>query len=169
MATQSLIKVNTDGTQQVYTGKTISTGATDAGEFLTLDSTGKIDVSMLPNGVGADATTYVAGEALTAGNFVYINALGQVLKADATLLAKAARGYVLTGVANAGQATVYFDEANTSVIGLTPGATYYLSTTPGGVTTTPPTLNGSGNIVQELGFASSATNIHVNIQEPIIR
>jgi hypothetical protein len=169
MASQSLLKVNTDGSQQTYTGKTTSTGASDSGEFIVAGPSGTIDPSFFPNGFGPDVTTFVAGEALTAGNFVYINATGQVLKADAALPAKAARGYVLSNVANAANATVYFDEANTAVTGLTPGATYYLSTTPGGVTTTPPATNGSGQIIQELGFASSATNIHVNIQEPIIR
>jgi hypothetical protein len=169
MAIQSLLKVNTDGSQETYTGKTTSAGAADSGEIVALDSTGKLDPTLFPNGFGSDVTTFLAGEALTAGNFVYINATGQVLKADATLPAKAARGYVLSNVANAASATVYFDEANTAVTGLTPGASYYLSTTPGGVTTTPPATNGSGQIIQELGFASSATNIHVNIQEPIIR
>ena len=89
------------------------------------------------------------------------------MKADATAIGKKAVGYVLTSVPNAANATVYFDESNTALTGLTPGSTYYLSPTAGIATTTAPTA--AGQIVQELGVATSATSIHVNIKEPIIR
>lgn len=167
MAAHKLIQLNASGTQQEYAGKNASAGVGDAGEFIIADSTGKLDVSFLPNGVGADAVTLVAGEALAAGDMVYITSGGVVMKADATAIGKAARGYVLTAVSNGANATVYFDESNSAVTGLTPGATYYLSATAGALTTTPPTT--SGQIVQEIGFATSATNLHVNIQEPVIR
>ncbi len=65
---------------------------------VVLDSAGKIDQSMMPNGVGADAVTLVAGEALVAGNFVYINGSGQVMKADATAIGKKAVGYLVIGM-----------------------------------------------------------------------
>ena len=71
MAVRKLIQVNTDGTKVEYAGRNTSTGAPDAGEFVILDSGGKLPVSMLPNGVGADAITATAGEALNAGDFVY--------------------------------------------------------------------------------------------------
>jgi hypothetical protein len=167
MSVHKLIQINADGSQEEYAGKNSSAGAGDAGEFAILDAAGKIATSMLPNGVAADSVTLTAGEALSAGDFVYISAAGTVLKADATTPAKAARGYVLAAVSNAQPATVYFDESNSSVTGLTPGATYFLSTTAGGVTTSPTTT--AGQIVQELGFATSATNLHVNIQEPVTR
>ena len=167
MAVHKLEQVNSNGTKQEYAGKAVSTGAGDSGEFVIASTDGKIDISYMPNGVAADTISLVAGEALAAGDFVYITGTGTVMKADATTLAKQARGYVLVSVLNAAQATIYFDESNSSLSGLTPGATYYLSTTPGTATTTPPT--GSGNIVQQLGFASSATNLHVNIEESITR
>jgi len=167
MAVRKLIQVASTGAQSEYAGVATSSGAGDAGEFVILDASGKIATAQLPNGIGADAITATAGEALAAGDMVYISNTGTILKADATAPAKAARGYVLTAVSNAASATVYFDESNTSVSGLTPGATYYLSATAGGVTTTPTTT--AGQIVQEVGFAVSATNLHVNIQEPITR
>ena len=167
MAVRKLIQVNTDGSRVEYAGKNTSAGAADAGEFIILDAAGKLNTSMLPNGVGADAITATAGEALNAGDFVYISPTGTVLKADATAIAKSARGYVIATVASAALATVFFDESNSAVTGLIAGATYYLSATPGQVTTTPPTI--TGQIVQELGFATSATNVHVNIQVPVIR
>ena len=63
---------------------------------------------------------------------------------------------------------MFFDDANTGKTGLTAGATYYLDhTVPGGVTTTPSTT--TGHIVQPIGFATSATNLRMNIEEPVIR
>lgn len=167
MATHKLEQVNSNGTKQEYAGKDTSAGVGDAGEFVIAGSNGKIDVSFMPNGVAADVIIATAGEALVAGDFVYITGTGTVMKADATSIAKAARGYVLASVLNAAQATVYFDESNSALTSLTPGATYYLSATPGAITTTAPLT--SGNIVQPVGFASSATNVHVNIKEPVIR
>lgn len=167
MSTHKLQQINTNGTKQEYAGKATSSGAGDAGEFMILGPDGKADITFMPNGVAADAVSATAGEALAAGDFVYITNTGTVMKADATVIAKAARGYTLVSVLNAALATIYFDESNSALSAMTPGATYYLSTTPGAVTTTAPT--GTGNIVQEIGFASSATNLHVNIKEPVIR
>lgn len=167
MAIKKLINLNTNGTQVEYSGVTTSAGAGSSGEIPALDATGRIDTTMMPVGFGQDAITATAAEALAAGDFVYFNSSGGVLKADATAIAKQARGYVLTAVLNAAEATVYFDDSNTSLTGLTAGATYYLSAAAGTVTTTAPTA--SGQIVQEIGFASSTTNLRVNIQEPIIR
>lgn len=168
MATKRLVNVNTNGTHQEYAGLTTSAGAGSSGDLPALDSAGKLDVTFMPTGFGQDAITATAAEALTAGDMVYFNAAGGVLRADATAIAKQARGYVLVSVANAATATVFFDDSNTALTGLTPGATYYLSVTSGGVVTPAPAPVG-GQIAQEIGFASSATTLRVNIQEPIIR
>lgn len=168
MATRNLIVVNANGTQQEYRGSITSLGAPSAGDIPALDSTGKLDPSFMPTGFGQDAVSAVAGEALAAGDMVYFSGTGTVLKADATAIAKQARGYVNSAVANGATATVFFDDSNTGKTGLTPGATYYLDhSTPGGITTTPTTT--TGQIVQEVGFATSSTNLRVNLQEPIIR
>jgi hypothetical protein len=50
-------------------------------------------------------------------------------------------------------------------VGLTPGATYFLSTTPGGITTSAPALPG---IVQELGFAKSATTLVATLDRDVL-
>jgi hypothetical protein len=60
-----------------------------------LSGDGKIDASMfVSNGIGSDANTFVAGEALAAGDFVYVTTARMVMKADAGL-AKRAMGYVI--------------------------------------------------------------------------
>lgn len=167
MSVHKVIQISSTGAQSEYAGKASSAGAGDAGEFLILGGDGKLDPTVLPNGVGADAITAVAGEALIAGDFVYITAGGTVMKADATTFAKRAMGYVTAAVANAGTATVFFDESNSALSGLTPGAKYFLSATAGLATATAPTT--AGQFVQCLGIATSATSLHVNIQEPILR
>lgn len=167
MAAHKVIELSSNGSQSEYAGKSTSAGAVDAGEFVVLGAGGKLDPTVLPNGVGADAVTAIAGEALVAGDFVYIAAGGTVMKADATTFAKRAMGYVTAAVANAGTATVFFDESNSALSGLTPGAKYFLSAAAGLATATAPTT--AGQFVQCLGIATSATSLHVNIQEPILR
>lgn len=147
-----------------------STGATDAGKIIALNSAGTLDVSMLPTGIGPDTSTLTASEALAAGAWVnvYSNAGAfAVRNADASGgTAKMAHGFVLAAVASGAAATVYFEGANTQVTGMTPG-NVWLTATPGVGSATAPTA--SGNIVQPLGTAVSATNINAEIgKQPIV-
>jgi hypothetical protein len=50
--------------------------------------------------------------------------------------------------------------------GLTPGATYWLSETPGQITTTAPITQGS--IVQEVGWARNATTLVINVNRDFV-
>jgi hypothetical protein len=145
-----------------------SAGAGDAGKIPALDGTGKLDNSLMPVGTGADTKLVPASENLAAGDKVNIwNDAGtaKVRKADATVAGKEANGFVLSAVTLGNNATVYFDGTNTQLAGLTPGAVYYLATTAGGITTTPP--SGSGNVVQRVGRALSATELTFEPGEPI--
>jgi len=161
-----LINQNTNGSKETYSGVTTSAGSGSSGEIPALDSAGKLDSSMMPVGFGQDSVTATAGEALTAGDFVYFNGSGAAMKADATSLAKQAKGYVNANVLSAATATVYFDDSNTGLTGLTINVPYYLSATPGVVTTTAPTT--ATQIVQRVGFANSATNLRADIEEPVL-
>jgi len=136
--------------------KASSAGAGDAGKGVALDASGLIDNSMMPVGVGADTVSIEATENLSAGDLVnvYASSGAKTRKADATTAGKEANGYVLSSVTSGANATVYLEQKNTGVTGLTPGAQYYLSTTAGGVTATAP--SGSGNVVQSIGRASAA-------------
>lgn len=122
---------------------------------------GKWDISLMPVGVGAEVIVAPAFEDLAAGNFVNKFLSGGVIKirkADATTSGKPADGFVLDNVVAPANATVYgLSNLNTAVAGLTIGAKYYLSTTPGGITTTPPAA--SGNFSQQVGTANKATEI----------
>ncbi len=143
-----------------------SAGAGDAGKIPALDATGRFDTTMMPIGVVADTKIIVASEALAAGDFVNVwNSTGsKARKADATTAGKHAHGFVLTSVSNGGNATVYFEGINTQVTGQTPGDVFLLTTAGTAGATAPST---SGNIVQRIGVAISATEINFEGAAPI--
>lgn len=144
----------------------VSTGASDAAKIAQLDGSGRLDSTMMPVGMGADSKALTTSEAIASGDFVNIwNSSGaKVRKADATVAGKEAHGFVLVGVGSGATATVYFEGANTSVTGQTPGPVF-LSTTAGTATSTAP--SAAGNVVQRIGFAVSATEINFQSQPPI--
>lgn len=145
-----------------------SAGAADAGKIPALDSTGRLDTSMMPTGVAASTKSLIAYETLAAGNFVneFLDAGAlKVRKADATAAGKEADGYVLSAATAGASATVYpLSDSNTQLTGLTVGSTYYLATTAGTITTTAP--SGSGNVVQKIGKAVTMTEIIVSANDP---
>lgn len=145
-----------------------SAGAGNDGDLVALDATGKLDSTVLPTGVGAETKTLTTSEDLSAGDFVNIyDASGTptARKADATTAGKEADGFVLATTTSGNNATVYTAGVNNQLSGLTGGERYYLHTTAGGVTTTAP--SASGNIVQHLGKALSATEIAFDLVAPI--
>lgn len=153
--------------KSITNGKDTSTGAGDAGKLVALDGSGRIDGSMMPVGIGADTANIQASEALSAGDFVNIwNSGGaRVRKADATTAGKEAHGFVLAAVASGANASVYFEGSNTGVTGLTPGVVF-LATIAGTASGAAPTA--SGNVVQRLGVATSATSVNFEAAQPIV-
>jgi len=144
-----------------------SAGAGDAGELVALDAAGKLDNSVMPTGIGADTVTITTSEDLAAGDFVniYDNASTPTArKADASNDFEA-HGFVLAASTSGNNATVYFEGSNNQVTGQTAGNVYLSAATAGDVTATAP--SGSGNLVQKVGVATSATNINVELSNPI--
>jgi len=149
---------------------TSSTGVAEAGDIIALDPTGKIDPSLLPNGIGANVKMVVASEGLASGAFVNIYDNGGVencRNADAVAPGKEASGFVLSAYSASDVAMVYLDGTNNQLAGLTPGAAQFLDTTAGQATETAPAA--TGNIWQVLGEAISATEISFKVGEPITR
>lgn len=137
-----------------------SAGAGNAGDVPVLDESGRLDNSMMPVGIGADTATITASEGLAAGDWVNVwnNAsTAKVRKADATTAGKEVHGFVLSAVTSGNPATVYFEGTNTQVSGQTPG-TVFLQTTAGAGGATAP--SASGNVVQQVGVAVSATAVN---------
>lgn len=147
---------------------TTSAGAGDTNKVVALDSNGLISSTMMPVGIGADTASVVTSESLSAGNIVniYDNAgTPTARKADATAEGKEAHGFVLGATTSPASATVYFEGKVTGLTSLTPGARYYLTTTPGTVATTAPST--AGNVAQCVGVAISTTVLSFEPQDPI--
>lgn len=137
-----------------------SAGAGSEGKIPCLGADGRLNENMMPSGVSAETVTCKAGTGgLAENDVVYIHLVTVTLtadKADATDATKRAQGYVKAAVNEGDDATVYLD-GELPGTGLTPGAKYYLTTTPGTVSVTAP--SASGNMVQCVGEAVSATEI----------
>lgn len=119
---------------------------------------------------GSNASTQQAdaGVAITAGQALYISsATGKFALADSnsgTAEAKAATHIALNGAA--ANQPVLGQKSGDITIGatLTPGATYWLSDTPGGIC--PDADVGSGENACQIGIAISASVLRVAIQAP---
>lgn len=167
MAQKPLQLVNGKITQVEAT--VVSAGAGDAGEVVALDSSGKIDVSVLPVGVGPNVKVILASENIGAGKYVNIfdnTGTPNVRLADNSN-SREAHGFLLDAVVAAANATVYFEGTNNDLSGLTAGARQFLATA-GGVTATPPTFAGGATISQLVGSAISATEIDTDIDDCIV-
>ena len=147
-------------------GVQTSAGAGNAGDLVSLDDSGRIDNSMMPVGIGADTSTISASETLAAGNWVNVwnDSGAKVRKADATTAGKEAHGFVLAAVTSGNPATVYFEGTNTQVSGQTPGPVFLQTTAGVGGPTVP---SASGNVVQQIGVAVSATAVNFERSVPV--
>jgi hypothetical protein len=142
-----------------------SAGAGDAGKIIKLDGGGKLDVTVMPTGVGPDTKAIVTSEALAAGDFVNIhNSTGaKARKADKN--GKPAHGFVLAAFGSGATATVYLEGTNNQLTGMTPGADQFLAST--GARTEAATTT-TGDSVQLLGVALSATEMSFEPNDAIL-
>lgn len=149
-------------------GLVTSAGAGDAGKIPALDSSGKLDQSLMPVGVGADTQAIATSESLAAGDLVNVfNSSGaKVRKADWSASGKQADGFVLAVFTHPTTATVYFEGTNTQVTGLTPGRQYGDPANPGRTTNTAPST--AGQVVQPIGAATSATTLNFESGTPVL-
>ena len=156
----------TNGKKTLESAIDSSAGAGDANKIIMTDSSGLIDSTFIPS-IGDISVE--ASEALDAGDFVELHLDGGTLKmrkADNSN-ARQADGYVLNAVAAAANGVIkpLHVGVNNGLSGLTIGTRYFLGTA-GDVTTTPPT--GSGELVQCLGIARSATELYMTPEDPVL-
>lgn len=167
MAAKKLLRLIGGVITEVF-GVQTSAGAGNAGDIVALDDTGRLDNSMMPVGIGADTAVIAASESLAAGNWVNVwndTGTAKVRKADATTAGKEVHGFVLSAVTSGNPATVYFEGTNTQVTGQTPGPVYLQTTAGTGGTTIP---SASGNVVQQIGVAVSATAVNFERNAPVV-
>lgn len=167
MAGQKFIQHDTSGGLREIEATQIG-GAPSADKIPSLDAAGRLAISMMPTGLGSDTAVLTASGSIAAGDFVNIFDNGgtpSIRKADANAVGTIAHGFVLEAIADGATGTVYFEGSNTAVTGQTVGNTF-LSTTAGLATNTAP--SGTGELVQKLGVAVSATQINFEPSTPIL-
>jgi hypothetical protein len=162
MGTASTTKyiVQSSGYLKQQAALTTSAGAGDAQAIPALNSSGQLDITMMPTGVGADIVSVTASEALSAGAFVNLwnnSGTTNARNADGSTTGKFAQGFVLAAVSSSGTASVYLTGLNTAVTGATPGPVFLSDSAVGSFTATAPTT--SGHTSQYLGIAITATSI----------
>ena len=114
--------------------------------------------------------TLTAGAAIGAGKAVRFSGANTVVEAANSSLSNAKIiGVAESAANNAGDPILITLEGGTAegvLVGATPNETYYLSST-GGFTTTPPT--GSGDVVMQVGYAATATDLFLAFGVPYER
>lgn len=115
---------------------------------------------------GGAPVAKLAAVALPANALAYVKTDGTFDLADATAVGKEAIGFIEAGVAQ-GEVASLLGAGNTmtGLSGLTPGASYFLATTPGELTATPPST--AGNVFLKVGVALSATELLFQPEAPI--
>lgn len=109
--------------------------------------------------------TWTADEALSARDVVYVSAADNVSKALGDSSSKSfAIGLAVATVADTDPVGVKSDGIMPGFTGLTAGSRYYLdASTAGAITATVPT--GAGNTIVQIGYAKSATALHIQIAQ----
>ena len=142
-------------------------GGGNANKVAALDSSGRLDPTMMPTGVGAETVVIEAAGNLAAGDLVNVYeaaGVARVRKADASAAATFANGFVIDAVTSGDNATVYLGGVQGGLTGLTVGKAF-LATTPGTSTPIPP--SSAGNIVQCIGYAISDSTIMIDFKSSI--
>ena len=144
----------------------------------------RVDDTGTPSGGGGGggttdlSVTATTAVAISAGQLVRINSSGQLDLADASSISTATVAGMAIQTAGVGAPCKYvrnmvedFYYAGSFVDGspanLTPGATYYLSTTAGNWTTTPDTTT-SGAVVRSCGVAVDTDKMSIEIQSATV-
>lgn len=109
--------------------------------------------------------SYTADEALSARDVLYISAADNVSKALANNTSQSyAMGLAVAAAIDTAPVEVQSEGVMTGFTGLTAGARYYLdASTAGAITSTIPT--GTGNTVVQVGYAKSASALHIHIEQ----
>lgn len=158
-----------DGKTKSIRPVSVSTGVAEAGKVIKTDAAGKIDVSLLPTGVGPDTLDAPASENLSAGDYVNIwNDAGttKLRKADNSNN-RPAHGFIKASVTAPAIAKMFYEGANDSVSGKTRGARQYLGTAGASIETPlDPNVDFGPNVIhQYLGVAESPTAINTDIED----
>jgi hypothetical protein len=133
----TFLTIDSNGGVKRATPLDVSEGATDAGRLVMTDSNGKLDESLLPSDSVETFRDVLASEAITANHFVNIfwdtnSESYRARNADASNLASAAVGYVISSVSGADESARVFFSGELQIEGVSSDVTeLHLTGTPG--------------------------------------
>lgn len=135
-----------------------------AGQVLTTNGLGVVSFQDAPTSSAQKiCTDYTASGAIADRAAVYISGNSLASEADASGEGTArVIGFADGSAVDTGTVSVCHDGVLNGFSGLTPGARYFLSETPGLITTTPPSTDEAAVI--QAGYAKSPTELHVDIE-----
>jgi len=135
-------------------------GAAD--QVLTTNGSGVVSFQD-SNAAQKICTTYNSAAGVTDRDVVYISGSDDVSTADASAEATSrAMGFADGAIGAAGSGPICHDGVLDGFTGLTPAARYFLSETPGLVSTAVPATDEAA--VVQVGYAKSATEMHIDIE-----
>lgn len=148
----------------------VSSGGANDGDLVALDSTGKLDVTVMPIGIGPDVAVVTVAEAagLAAGDYVNIfDSTGPKVRLADNSNGREAHGFVKEAFADAAVATIFFEGPNADLSGLTAGQRVFLGVA-GGILTTPLVpVTDTGKLSQLLGTATKSIEVNTDIDDCI--
>jgi len=170
MAAKSFMRL-VAGKLKAIQATVVSSGAANDGDLLALDSSGRIDTTVLPIGVGPDVASVIVEDitGLAPGDYVNIfDNLGtpKVRLADNSN-GRPAHGFVKASYADAATAVVYFEGPNSDLTGLTAGQRVYLGTAGGVISTPLSPIVDAGKTHQFLGVATSPSEVNTDMDDCI--
>lgn len=133
-----------------------------SGQILQTNGAGQLSYVDIPEFFNS----YTADEVLADRDFVYISAADNVSKVVASSGGAASQGigFTTSAAADTNPVNVQSEGVLNGFTGLTAGARYYADpATAGGITSTLPV--GSGNTIVMVGYAKSATELHIHIEQ----
>jgi len=134
----------------------------NSGQILQTDGAGQSSWVDIPEFFNV----YTADEALADRDFLYISAADNVSKCVVSSGGAASQGmgFATNSAIDTGSVNVQSEGILNGFTGLTPGARYYADpATPGLITSTLPV--GTGNTIVQVGYAKSATELHIHIEQ----
>jgi hypothetical protein len=157
------------GRETMVEGTVTSTGVAEAGDLVALDGSGKLSLTVFPDGIGPLVITAVASEDVGAGKFINIwndGGTEKIRLADSTN-DRPAHGFVKDAFLTGATVTAYLRTGvNDDISGMTPGARQYLGAAGARTQTVPSSPTDA--ISQFLGIAKSATIMVVDIEDEIV-
>lgn len=166
MPSQKFLTRQPGGGLVLDTAIATSVGSSSASQIVSTDSTGRLDPSLMPSGIGADTGTYTATEAIGAGRYVNIydvSGTARIRLADHSA-SRPAHGFCLSAVANGGTGTVYRAGRNTG--DLVAVGQRYLGTAGNSIPINAQP-SSSGAILQSLGL-SDGSGVTFDFDEPTL-